>query len=141
MEVKESNGSTKKNNVMKKRFFLVSSIIILMITTVFGQQQNRGNFTPEDMAKRQTERVKTATGCDAATAAKIEAMYLKFGKEMAAIREKTTDREAMREQFKTMREKQDAELKKLLTAEQFKKYQAAMEEMRKNRPQGGGGQQ
>lgn len=124
---------------MNKRFFLVTSIIVLMITTVFGQPQNRGNFTPEDMAKRQTERLKTATGCDEATASKVEALYLKYAKEMVAIREKTTDRDAMREQFKTMREKQDAELKKILTADQFAKYQAAMEEMRKNMQNGGGG--
>lgn len=125
---------------MKKRFFLLSSIIVLMIATAVGQPQNRGNFTPEDMAKRQTERVKTATGCDAATAAKVEAMYLKFGKEMATMREKATDPSAMRDQFRAMREKQDAELKKILTADQFTKYQAAMEELRKNR-QNGGGQQ
>ena len=54
------------------------------------------------------------------------------------MREKSDDREAMREEMGKIREKRDAEIKALLTDEQYKKYQAQQEEMRKNR-QGGGG--
>jgi hypothetical protein len=97
------------------------------------------NMTPEDMAKRQAEMIKTSTGCDAATTAKVEAVCLKYAKEMATVREKYTDREARREPMKVVRDKQDAELKGVLTADQYAKMTAAQEEMRKQRQAGGGG--
>ena len=128
---------------MKKRFFLVSSLIWMMVVTACGQgpQGGRPNWTPEQTAQRQTEMIKTATGIDDATTAKVEAINLKFAKEMSALREKNTDREALREPMKELRDKRDAELKTVLTPEQFAKVQAAQEEMRRNRPSGGGGPQ
>jgi hypothetical protein len=126
---------------MKKRLFLVSSIIWVMVITAFGQPQNRQNWTPEQMAKRQTEMIKAATGIDDATTAKVDAINLKYAKEMATFREKNMDREAMRESMKEMRDKKEAELKKVLTPDQFAKMIAKQEEMRKNRPGGPGGQQ
>ena len=88
------------------------------------------------MAKRQTEMIVKATGIDVATTAKVEAINLKYAKENAALRE-NIDREARSEPRKVLNEKRDAELKTVLTAEQFKKVQEAQEEMRKNM-QGGG---
>ena len=127
---------------MRKRLFLVSSLIWMMVFTACGQppQGGRPNWSPEQMAKRQTEMIKEATGCDDATTAKVDAINLKYAKETAALREKTSDRDAMREQMKTMREKKDAELKTVLSADQFAKYVAKQEEMRRNRPGGGGPQ-
>ncbi|MCK9414281.1 MAG: DUF4890 domain-containing protein [Prolixibacteraceae bacterium] len=124
---------------MTKKLFLVSSVILMMVFTTFGQgpQGGRPNWTPEDMAKRQTEMIVKATGIDAATTAKVAAISLKYAKEIAALREKYTDREARREPMKAMNEKRDAELKTVLTAEQFTKFQEAQAEMRKNM-QGGG---
>ncbi len=125
---------------MTKKLLLVSSFIWIMVFTVCGQgpQGGRANWTPEDMAKRQTEMIKKATGINDATAAKVEAISLKYAKEGAALREKYTDREARREPMKAMNEKRDAELKTVLTAEQFAKVQEAQAEMRK-KMQGGGG--
>ncbi len=125
---------------MRKKLFLVSSLIGLMVITAFGQKQNKKNMNPERMAKHQTEMIKEATGIDAATTAKVDAINLKYAKEMAALRKKTTDRKAMREPMKALNEKKDAELKKVLTDDQFKKYQTAQEEMRKKMRNGGGGQ-
>ncbi len=125
---------------MTKKLLLVSSLFWMMVFTAFGQgpQGGRPNWTPEDMAKRQTEMIVKATGIDAATTAKVEAINLKYAKENAALREKYPDREARAEPRKVLNEKRDAELKTVLTAEQFKKVQEAQEEMRKNM-QGGGG--
>ncbi|MCK9638598.1 MAG: DUF4890 domain-containing protein [Prolixibacteraceae bacterium] len=125
---------------MTKKILLVSSILWMMVFTACGQgpQGGRPNWTPEDMAKRQTEMIVKATGIDAATTAKVAAISLKYAKESAALREKYTDREARREPMKAMNEKRDAELKTVLTAEQFTKFQEAQAEMRQ-RMQGGGG--
>jgi biopolymer transport protein ExbD len=121
---------------MIKKLFFISSLLWMMVITANGQPQNR---TPEERAKRQTDMVVEATGCDAATKAKVEAISLKYAKEMSALFEKNQDREALREPMKQLREKQDAELKGVLTADQFAKYQAKLEEMRKARQAGGGG--
>jgi hypothetical protein len=125
---------------MSKKLLLVSSFIWMMIFSACGQspQGGRPNFTPEDMAKRQTEMIKQAAGLDDATTAKVDVINLKYAKEQATLREKTPDREARREPQKALNDKRDAELKTVLTADQFAKVQAAQEEMRKNR-QGGGG--
>jgi Spy/CpxP family protein refolding chaperone len=126
---------------MRKRLFLLSSLVWMMIFTACGQapQGGRPNWTPEQMAKRQTDMIKEAASTDDATTAKVDAINLKYAKEMATLREKTTDREAMREPMKELRSKRDEELKAVLTADQWAKVQAAQEEMRKNMQGGGGG--
>jgi len=113
----------------------------MMIFTACGQapQGGRPNWTPEQMAKRQTDMIKEAAGTDDATTAKVDAINLKYAKETAALREKTTDREALREPMKELRDKREAELKAILTPDQWAKVQAAQEEMRKNFQGGGGG--
>ena len=124
---------------MKKEFFLVLVAGLFFSLTACAQPQGpRGNFSPEDMAKRQTEMIQKATGIDDATAKKVQEINLKYSKIIRDMREKSDDREAMREEMGKIREKRDAEIKALLTDEQYKKYQAQQEEMRKNR-QGGGG--
>jgi periplasmic protein CpxP/Spy len=124
---------------MIKKLFFVASLIWMMAMTA-AAQGGMQNMTPEDMAKRQTDMIVKATGIDAATTAKVEAITLKYAKEMMAIREKFTDREARREPMKELRDKQDAELKALLTADQYAKLKAAQEAARAARQGGGGGQ-
>lgn len=121
---------------MIKKLFFVSSLLWMIVVTANGQPQNR---TPEERAKRQTDLIVEATGCDAATKAKVEAISLKYAKEMSALFEKNQDRSALREPMRQLREKQDADLKGVLTADQYAKYQAKQEEMRKAREAGGGG--
>jgi len=123
---------------MTKKLLLVSSLIWMMVFTAFGQDTQGGRPTPEDMAKRQTEMIVKATGINAATTAKVEVINLKYAKENAALREKFPDRDARSEPRKVLNEKRDAELKTVLTAEQFTKVQEAQAEMRRNM-QGGGG--
>lgn len=123
---------------MIKKLLLVTSILWMMVITTNGQQ--RGG-TPEERAKRTTDMIKEATGIDAATATKVEAIALKYAKEMTALREKTPDREARREPQKALNDKQDAELKAVMTAGQYAKWMAKQEEMRKARQGGGGGPQ
>ena len=117
---------------MMKKLFFVATIVCMLAITVNAQQ--RGG-TPEERAKRQTEMIKETTGIDAAKATKVEAILLKYAKEMATLREKTPDREARREPQKALTDKQEAELKTVLSADEFAKYTAKQEEMRKNRGQ------
>ena len=125
---------------MVKKLLFVSSLIWMMVMTA-AAQGGMQNMTPEEMAKRQTEGIVKATGIDAATTAKVEAINLKYAKEMVTLREKYTDREARREPMKVLRDKQDAEFKALLSADQYAKMKAAQEAARAARQGGGGGPQ
>lgn len=121
---------------MKKIGFL---LITLILGTVVGRAQNWQNATPEDMAKRQTEQIKEKCGLDKDQEKKVYDLSLKSSKEMAKMREQGGgDRDAMREKMAKMREDQNKEMKKILSAEQYKKYEKYLEERRAARQQGGG---
>jgi hypothetical protein len=122
---------------MKKIGFL---LIALMLGAMVGTAQNWQNMSPEDMAKRQTDQIKEKCGLDKAQEKKVYDLNLKSGKEMAKMRSEMQgggDRDAMRDKMAKMRDDQNKEMKKILTAEQYTKYEKYLEERRAAR-QGGG---
>lgn len=122
-------------------------LLVVMMTSFAGMAQRGGqqrNFDPEEMAKRQTAEIKEKCGLDAAQEKKVHDLLLANGKKMQQEREKMTNSgggqgEEMRAKMTKMRDEQNAEIKKILTAEQYKKYEKYLEERRSQR-QGGGGQ-
>lgn len=123
---------------MKKIGFL---LIALMMGTMAGIAQNWQNQTPEERAKSQTDQIKEACGLDKAQEKKVYDLSLKSGKEMAKMREGMQgggDRDAMRTKMTKMRDEQNAEMKKILSADQYVKYEKYLEERRAARQQGGG---
>jgi len=118
---------------MKKLGFL---LIVLILGTTVSIAQDRGqrNFDPEEMAKRQTENLKDALDLNKDQEKKVYELTLKAGKEMTKMREEAAgDREAMREKMMEMREKQNKEMKKILTDSQWTKYEKYLEERRNRR--------
>jgi len=119
---------------MKKLGFL---LIVLILGTTVSIAQDRGgqrNFDPEEMAKRQTENLKEALDLNKDQEKTVYELNLKTGKEMAKMREEAGgDREAMRDKFMEMREKQNKEMKKILTDSQWTKYEKYLEERRNRR--------
>lgn len=123
---------------MRKIGFL---LIALLFGTMVSYSQNWQNSTPEEMAKRQTDQIKEKCGLDKDQEKKVYDLNLKSGKEMAKMREQMQgggDRDAMREKMTKMRDEQNKEMKKILTAEQYVKYEKYLEERRAARQQGGG---
>lgn len=120
-------------------------MMVLLMATFAGMAQGGGqqrNFDPEEMAKRQTAQIKEACGLDAAQEKKVHELLLTSGKKMRAEREKMMGAggppsEDMRAKMQKMRDDQNAEMKKILTADQYKKYEKYLEERRAQR--GGGG--
>jgi biopolymer transport protein ExbD len=117
----------------------------LMIALLFGAMvsfgQNCQSATPEEMAKRQTEQIKEKCGLDKDQEKKVYDLSLKSGKEMAKLRTEMQGgggpNDAMREKMTKMRDDQNKEMKKILTADQYVKYEKYLEERRAAR-QGGG---
>ena len=108
---------------MKKLMMTVALVAI----TLGAQAQEKEKRTPEERAKAQTERMTKELGLSADQAAKLEPINLKYAQEGAALRaEYEAQREAMRKEGKGRKlvEAHDAEVKPILTPEQYEKWQA-----------------
>ncbi|WP_430933553.1 DUF4890 domain-containing protein [Saccharicrinis sp. 156] len=124
---------------MKNLIF--SLVAIFAITfSLEAQRPQRGNMgTPEDMAKKQTERMKEDLGLTDKQTTKIQSINLKYANKQQELRKNASgDREAMRESMKTIRDERMTELKKVLTEEQVEKLVAQEKERMQNRGQGQG---
>ncbi|MBO2009433.1 Spy/CpxP family protein refolding chaperone [Hymenobacter negativus] len=106
-----------------------------------GMQGGGGGYgrmqgSPDEMAKRQTERMTKELGLNPDQAAKVQQIQAARAQEMQAMRgQGGGDRDKMREQMQANRTKYDAQFKEVLTADQYTKY-TSMESNRMNR--GGG---
>ena len=83
--------------------------------------------TPEQRATDRTEKMTTELGLNTAQQTKVQAANLAFTQALAATKEEGADKDAMRSKAKALKVQRDAELKGILTPEQFTK----MEELRK----------
>lgn len=124
---------------MKKIFVPIASFIALLMFTpeVFAQQgqggQGRGNMNPKEMAKRQTDQINENLDLTADQLPKVEALNLKYAdKFMTARNESAGDRDAMRSTMMAINKEKDVELKKILTADQWTKWEAWRKEAREN---------
>jgi hypothetical protein len=125
---------------MKKLGIL--AMILVLVTSVAMAQRGGQNVDPKERAKSQTEQLKKALDLDKDQEKKVYELNLKAGKEMAEMRKDMQggggDRDAMRKKFGAMREKQNKEMKKVLSDDQYKKYLKNQEEQMKKRRQQGG---
>jgi len=127
---------------MRKLAFL---LVVVLVGTTMAMAQNRGGqrqFNPEEMAKRQTAQFKTDLELNDTQAEKMEKALLKSYKDMSTLRQEMNgeeDRSKMGEKMREWRENQQKEMKKILTEDQFAKYEKLMEERRTNRRGGPGG--
>ena len=138
---------------MKKILFAVAALFISTMSFAqgfgggFGGGQGM-NMNPEDMAKRQADRLKEQLELTQVQYDSIYSYYLKSSKEQAARREQMQnggqqpgqgDMQAMMEQMQKQRQEQEAKIKSFLTDAQKKKYDEAQEQRRQQRGQGGQG--
>lgn len=134
-------------------------MLLFAVFTAQAQQpqgqggQERRQFTPVDMAKRQTEQMKEYITLSKSEETKVNEINLKYAKKAEELRtgvsfRDMTDkqREEMRKKMEAQQEEKDKELKKIFSADQWKKYEKYKEESRARRggPDGqgapGGGQ-
>ena len=106
-----------------------------------GAIDGRMQGSPEEMAKRQTERMTQELGLSADQVGRVQQITTARSKEMQTLRSQARDadnRDQMREQMQARRAKYDAQFKEVLTADQFAKY-TTTEDNRMNRGGGPGG--
>ncbi|MFT7604357.1 MAG: hypothetical protein ACI8VT_001932 [Saprospiraceae bacterium] len=103
---------------------LIAFVAILFTGSIFAQRDKK-DFNREGRATKMTERLTEALSLDAAQAEKIKAIHLKYGVRMQADRSQEADddqsnRRATRQQMHT---DIDAEIKTVLTEDQYQKFQ------------------
>ena len=117
---------------MKKILFAIAALMVSTMSFAqgfggFGGGQGM-SFEPEDMAKRQADRLKEQLELTQVQYDSIYNYYLASSKEQAA----------RREQMQKQRQAQEAKIKSFLTDDQKKKYDEAQEQRRQQRQQQGG---
>ena len=132
---------------MKKILF--AAVALIFSVSMFAQAPQRGErreFKPEEMATRMADGMKKGLNLNDEQYKSVYNLYLKRGEEMKARRDKgqqgqQVNREARREEMKKSQEAMNAELKKILTAEQYTKYEEMLKKQRQRQggPRGGQG--
>lgn len=119
----------------------IGMFVLMMVFAAFVAQAQPGgqgrNFSPEDMAKRQTEQMGEYIKMDKALTTKVNDLNLKYAKKSQELRAggnfmdmSDSQREKMRAQMTAQQEEKDKEMKKILSADQWKQYEKYREEAR-----------
>ncbi len=98
-------------------------------TATAGQMDGRGRgrmqANPDEMAKRQSQRMAQELGLNADQTARVQQILLARSQDMQAMHGQGKDagnRDQMREQMKANRDKYEGQFKEVLTADQYTKY-------------------
>ena len=123
---------------MKKTGILFFVFVMIITTTIAQQRGGQRNLNPEDIAKRQTERMDEALDLTKDQEKNVYEINLESGKKMRDLREKMRGGgfEGMREKMGEIREEQNEKMKKVLSASQWKKYEKYLEERQERMREG-----
>lgn len=128
---------------MKKILFFATAFLLFVAFSANAQQRgpkpHREQMTPEQQATRLVERMNKELTLTEQQQSELKTWFTVSLKQRNENFKKNKDnRENMREEMKKEREATDAELKKVLTAEQYKTYKANEEKRRQERKERGG---
>lgn len=116
---------------MKKLLLLT---VLATSMTVAVQAQDKTAKTPQERAKARTERMSKELGLTPDQAAKVEAINVKYADKAVDMRtERQAERTEVRKEGMAMRDAHDAEIKAVLTADQYAQWTAKKEEMKERR--------
>jgi len=110
-----------------KKLILVIATAFAFSTVIFGQERQK--MSAEEMAKKQTERMEQKLSLTSEQKAKVEAINLKYAKQQQAeFQKKEAERKAKIAEMEKIRNEKNTELKAVLTADQYNKYQEQRKE-------------
>jgi periplasmic protein CpxP/Spy len=116
---------------MRKVLLITGTFLWAVFVSVSAQPPS-----PEEMAKMETDAMKTELKLTADQLPKVEAINLKYAQKMGEIFSQGPggDFAEIQKKMQELETLKKAEFSKLLTADQLKKYDTMMEERRKNMP-------
>lgn len=119
--------------------------ILAMVFSAFLAEAQPGGgrqFTPEDMAKRQTEQLGEYIKFSKDLEKKVYDLNLKYAKKSQELRSggsfrdmSDSQRQAMRQKMEAQQKEKDAEMKKMLSADEWKQYEKFQAEARQRMQQ------
>jgi peptidoglycan hydrolase CwlO-like protein len=134
----------KKNKTMKKTIIL-SAAMAFATFGAFAQQANssaaqqphqvRAQGTVEERAKSQADKINSTVQLSADQYTKVLDLTKNFIGQKDAVRSSGAQGDDMKTKFKAIREQEEAQLKAILTADQFAKLQAARKDHEGHRPE------
>lgn len=115
---------------------IIRSIALLVCFTFIAltaqaQEQERTPLTSEERATKWTEWMKNELSITAEQEPEVHAINLKYAQQTESVRTQDGSRRSKFKDVKSIDNAKDEELKAILTPEQFEKYQARKQEMRK----------
>ena len=120
------------------------SALLFLVFSINMQAQppgggERPSMDPVKRAEKQTAMMTEQLTLSEAQSVKVQEINLKYAEKSKAMREANTsgDRTAMREQMTALRTAQDAELKTMLTSDQWAAWEKIQAEQRENRGEWG----
>ncbi len=117
--------------IRKTRIALVAAVGALMFALVASAQLDElKNTTPEQRAKALTEIMKTKVGLTPEQTGKVMDLNLEYAKKMDPLIKGSAGPLVRMREMKQINEAKEAELKQILSPQQFEKYLASKEEMR-----------
>ncbi len=125
------------------RKLCLAFMVLAFAVSTFAQAPHRGErreFKPEEMATRQADYMKKELSLNDEQYKAVYKLFLKRGEETKAQRSKAqegqqADREARRAAMLKSREAMTTELKQILTAEQYTKYEELQQKRQQQRQQ------
>jgi len=123
-----------------KKLLMIAALSLLTAAGALAQDKadQKEHKTPAERAKVQTARLQKELGLDATQASKVEAVNLKYAQQADQLRaEREAQMDKTKGEGKAMKEAHEAEMKGILTADQFAKYKTyhdeRMEKMKEKR--------
>lgn len=102
---------------------------LLLPTMSFAQDlSDDDKKTPEERAKRRTEKMTAELGLDGQRADAIYPINLSYARTTAELKQQKLAKEQMQSRMTALKDKRDADLKLVLTAEQYTKMLALREQ-------------
>lgn len=117
------------------KIFLLALFLIASVS-LNAQDQQRQRRTPEERAKMETDSVKVKAGLTDAQAAQYQTIALKYANMIRGFRDMPRD-SIMKKRTEMMAQK-NAEVKAIISEEQYSKYLKYMELWNQRGPRGGG---
>ncbi|MFZ9029130.1 MAG: hypothetical protein ACO2Z9_08960 [Crocinitomicaceae bacterium] len=112
---------------MKLKNLILTGVAVAI--TVIATAQEKEKKSPEERATQMTEKMAEAFEIEGEKKDKLEAINLKFVKEIQQVKEDTTiEKEAKKEKMKSIAEKRHEALEDILTADQLKKLKEKEQE-------------
>jgi len=119
------------------KFKAIAGLFLLFLAFAVsqpGRAQDKAdmlkNSTPEQRAKMQTDLLQTKLGLDTNQVVKVQAINLAAAQKMDPVLKGDGGKLAKFRQMREIESTRDKDLKKVLTAEQYKQYEAAKEEIK-----------